>query len=150
MFSGGTPDAAPIRVVAERVDSRTLLFNSPGKPREDESAVIFKVHTVYSKLPPSKSVSVLPILFTTSSSGHGEVQIELPPFQIRVQDLTRNLIEASIGVFAQEDLLPVLIMFMLHHKGDQRPFRVGADTHSHSSMQEVIIIYCRMNVLIKL
>ena len=70
-------------------------------------------------------MSVLPILFTKSRNGHGNEQIDLPSFQIRVQDPTRSLIETSIDVFTQEDLLPVLIMFMLHHKGEQTPFKVG-------------------------
>jgi hypothetical protein len=132
MFSGGPPCAAPIRVVPERIGSRTLLFNTP----------------VYGKVPPTETVSVLPILLT--SSGHGDVQVDLPPFQIRVQDPTRSLIETSIDVFSHEDLLPVLITFMLQHKGDKTPFQddrfdklmtclvANRDPQSSSSIKDIL------------
>ena len=85
---------------------------------------------MYGKVPPTETVSVLPILLT--SSGHGDVQVDLPPFQIRVQDPTRSLIETSIDVFSHEDLLPVLITFMLQHKGDKTPFQVRKKHYVYS------------------
>ena len=63
-------------------------------------------------------------MHTKTSDGRGDIHIDLPSFQIRVQNPARSMIEMSIEVFPQETLLPVLITFMLQYKGNKSPFQV--------------------------
>ena len=82
------------------------------------------VWTDYKTVQPTETVSVLPVMHTKTSDGRGDMHIDLPSFQIRVQNPARSMIEMSIEVFPQETLLPVLITFMLQYRGDKSPFQV--------------------------
>lgn len=110
-------------------------------------------------MPPTETVSVLPILHIKSTTDHGDTQVDLPAFQIRVKDPTRSLIELSIDVFPHDELLPVLITFVLQYKGDKSPFEVNSSpsrsmygTHVHMQRQLLRILNCvckyyRMTIL---
>ena len=79
-------------------------------------------HAVYSRVPPTGTVSVLPILHSKQSTGHEDV--DLKSFEIKVHDPTRSLIQMCLQVFPSEEMLPVFITLMLRCKGDKNAFQV--------------------------